>query len=160
MAHLLPILQHHGLAAETSKQPPFTEVLAELDAYLADVKGLSDDSRRLTLRTIRLVLSAVMRGGRFDPARLTAPALQQHVADLAERRSAATDRSGDLSLPLQIGVLGLTHIFNCAVVYMGVALLARTVLRSRPGIARGVSCASGIAMIAIGVVLFAERLHS
>ena len=43
-----------------------------------------------------------------------------------------TDRSGDLSLPLQIGVLGLTHIFNCAVVYTCVALLARSVLRTRP----------------------------
>ncbi|HSD20931.1 MAG TPA: LysE family transporter [Anaeromyxobacter sp.] len=44
-----------------------------------------------------------------------------------------TDRSGDLSLPRQIGVLGLTHIFNCAVVYMPVALLARVVLRTGPG---------------------------
>jgi threonine/homoserine/homoserine lactone efflux protein len=71
-----------------------------------------------------------------------------------------TDRSGGLSLPLQIGILGLTHILNCAVVYMGVALLAGVVLRTRPGIARGVSRASGIAMIAVGVLLFAERVHS
>jgi len=56
--------------------------------------------------------------------------------------------------------LGLTHIFNCAVVYTCVALLARSVLRTRPMIARGVSCASGVAMIAIGIALFVERLHS
>jgi len=71
-----------------------------------------------------------------------------------------TDRSGALSLPLQIGVLGATHILICAVVYTAVATLARTILRTRPGIARGVNRASGIAMMAIGMALFVERLHS
>jgi threonine/homoserine/homoserine lactone efflux protein len=69
-----------------------------------------------------------------------------------------TDRGGSLPVPLQIGILGLGHIFNCAVVYFLVALLARAVLRARPGLARNVSRASGIAMIAIGVLLIVERL--
>jgi len=71
-----------------------------------------------------------------------------------------TDKGGALSLPLQIGVLGATHVLNCAVVYTAVAMLARTILRNRPGIARGVSRTSGLAMMAIGVALFVERLHS
>jgi threonine/homoserine/homoserine lactone efflux protein len=71
-----------------------------------------------------------------------------------------TDPRGALALPLQIGILGLTHVLNCAVVYTAVAQLARLVLRTRPEIARGVSRASGVAMIAVGVLLVAERLHS
>jgi threonine/homoserine/homoserine lactone efflux protein len=70
-----------------------------------------------------------------------------------------TDGRGSLPVPLQIGLLGLTHILNCALVYFAVALFARMVLRARPGIARNVSRASGLAMIAIGVLLLAERVH-
>jgi threonine/homoserine/homoserine lactone efflux protein len=54
-------------------------------------------------------------------------------------------------------VLGSVHTVNCAVVYLTVGLAARTVLRARPSIARAVTRCSGIAMIAIAVVLLAER---
>jgi threonine/homoserine/homoserine lactone efflux protein len=59
---------------------------------------------------------------------------------------------------LQIMVLGLVHIANCAVVYTGVGVGARHVLRSRPAGARWVSRVSGAAMIIIGVGLVSEQL--
>jgi site-specific recombinase XerD len=90
MAHLLPILQSHGLAAAQTRAVPFAGVLADLDAYMADVKGLSEDTRSSTLRSLAPVLAAIMRRGRFEPARLTAPALERHLAGLAERYSPHT----------------------------------------------------------------------
>ena len=57
----------------------------------------------------------------------------------------------------QIAVLGGVHTVNCAVVYLAVGLAARTVLRARPSIAKAMTRCSGIAMIAIAVVLLAER---
>lgn len=60
----------------------------------------------------------------------------------------------------QIGLLGLVHVANCAVVYAGVGTAARRVLRTRPTIARAVSRFSGAAMIVIGTVLLAEHLHA
>ena len=44
------------------------------------------------------------------------------------------------------------------VVYTVVALLSRTLLRSRPGAARAVTLASGIIMVALGAVLLGEQL--
>ncbi|WP_425838185.1 LysE family translocator [Streptomyces fractus] len=59
---------------------------------------------------------------------------------------------------VQTGVLGTLHMTACAVVYLGVGVLARTVLRTRPSAARAVTRVSGVMMIAIGVVLLAEQL--
>jgi hypothetical protein len=83
MAHLLPILRRYGLAAKDSRPPPFADVLALLDAYMVDVKGLSDDTRAVNLRSLATVLTALMRRGRFDPARLTAPAGRRPAVALA-----------------------------------------------------------------------------
>ncbi len=63
-----------------------------------------------------------------------------------------------LSVPLQSALLGLTFVLMVAVVYTCVALLARKLLHSRPGAARRVTLASGLIMIALGVVLLAEQL--
>jgi threonine/homoserine/homoserine lactone efflux protein len=63
-----------------------------------------------------------------------------------------------LSVPLQSGLLGLTFVLLVAVVYSCVALLARRLLHSRPGAARRVTLASGIIMVALGMVLLAEQL--
>ena len=59
---------------------------------------------------------------------------------------------------VQIMVLGLLHVVNCAVVYTGVGLGARRVLRARPSAALWVSRVSGAAMIVIGVVLVVEQV--
>ncbi|MFF3644668.1 LysE family translocator [Streptomyces sp. NPDC002564] len=58
----------------------------------------------------------------------------------------------------QTGLLGLLHMTACAVVYLSVGVLARTVLKARPAAARIVSRTSGAMMIAIGGVLLAESL--
>lgn len=63
-----------------------------------------------------------------------------------------------LSVPLQSAVMGLTFVLLVAVVYSCVALLARKLLHSRPGAARRVTLASGVVMVALGLVLLIEQL--
>ena len=46
----------------------------------------------------------------------------------------------------------------CAVVYVAVGVLARTILKTRPSAARAVTRVSGAMMIAIGGFLLVERL--
>jgi threonine/homoserine/homoserine lactone efflux protein len=59
---------------------------------------------------------------------------------------------------IQMLVLGLVHVANCAVVYLAVGVGARTVLRARPAAARWVTRLSGAAMVVIGVALIGERI--
>lgn len=63
-----------------------------------------------------------------------------------------------LPVPVQSGLLGLTFVLLAGAVYTCVALLARTLLQSRPGAARAVTLASGIIMVLLGVVLLSEQL--
>jgi len=63
-----------------------------------------------------------------------------------------------LPVPLQSGLLGLTFVLLVAVIYSCVALLARRLLHSRPGAARRVTLASGVIMVALGLVLLGEQL--
>ncbi|MFI0905501.1 hypothetical protein ACH4TE_18435 [Streptomyces sioyaensis] len=58
----------------------------------------------------------------------------------------------------QTGLLGTLHMAACAVVYLAVGVLARTVLETRPSAARAVTRASGAMMIVIGGLLLVERL--
>jgi threonine/homoserine/homoserine lactone efflux protein len=58
----------------------------------------------------------------------------------------------------QTGLLGALHMTACAVVYLAVGVLARTVLKTRPSAARAVTRASGAMMIVIGGFLLVERL--
>ncbi|WP_055600256.1 LysE family translocator [Streptomyces aureus] len=58
----------------------------------------------------------------------------------------------------QTGLLSTMHLAACAVVYLAVGVLARTVLRTRPSAARVVTRVSGAMMIAIGTFLLVERL--
>ncbi|MFJ9924125.1 LysE family translocator [Streptomyces rubiginosohelvolus] len=60
----------------------------------------------------------------------------------------------------QTGLLSTVHLTACAVVYVGVGVLARTVLSTRPSAARAVTRISGAMMIAIGAFLLVERLAS
>ncbi|HEY8702087.1 MAG TPA: LysE family translocator [Arthrobacter sp.] len=63
-----------------------------------------------------------------------------------------------LPVPVQSGLLGLTFVLLAAAVYTCVALLSRRLLQSRPGAARKITLASGIIMVALGVVLLSEQL--
>ena len=58
----------------------------------------------------------------------------------------------------QTSLLSVVHLTACAVVYLAVGVLARTVLSTRPSAARVVSRISGAMMIAIGALLLVERL--
>ncbi|WP_326724953.1 LysE family translocator [Streptomyces sp. NBC_00243] len=68
------------------------------------------------------------------------------------------DSAAGWPVAAQTGLLGSLHMVACAVVYLGVGLLARTVLKTRPSAARAVTRASGAMMIVIGGGLLAERL--
>jgi threonine/homoserine/homoserine lactone efflux protein len=58
----------------------------------------------------------------------------------------------------QIGVLGLAFMATCAVFYLVLGSVARTVLRARPVVARTVSRLSGAAMVVLGATLPLEHL--
>jgi threonine/homoserine/homoserine lactone efflux protein len=60
----------------------------------------------------------------------------------------------------QLLALGLVHVANCALVYTGVGLGARAVLRARPTAALWVSRVSGAAMIVLGAALIGEQILS
>lgn len=68
------------------------------------------------------------------------------------------DPAGGLPVAAQTGLLGVLHMTACAAVYLAVAVLARTVLKTRPSAARAVTRASGAMMIVIGGFLLVERL--
>ncbi|MFE6520788.1 LysE family translocator [Streptomyces sp. NPDC057794] len=68
------------------------------------------------------------------------------------------DPAGGWPVATQTGLLGALHMTACAVVYLAVGVLARTVLRTRPAVARTVTRASGVLMMVIGGFLLAERL--
>ncbi|NEE13635.1 LysE family translocator [Streptomyces sp. SID7499] len=68
------------------------------------------------------------------------------------------DPAGTWPVAGQTGLLGSLHMTACAVVYLTVGVLARTVLRTRPSAARVVTRISGAMMIVIGGFLLVERL--
>lgn len=69
-----------------------------------------------------------------------------------------TDAAGSWPIPVQLAVLGLIFVGCCALVYTGVGLGARAVLRLRPSMMRVVSRVSGAAMIVLAVVLVVEQV--
>jgi threonine/homoserine/homoserine lactone efflux protein len=69
-----------------------------------------------------------------------------------------TDRHRSWPVAAQIAVLGLVFTLTCAVFYLTLGSLARTVLHTRPATARTVSRAAGAAMVVIGGVLLGNRL--
>lgn len=70
-----------------------------------------------------------------------------------------TDAQSSIPLSAQMTLLGVIHMASTTVVYIGVGLGARAVLRSRPTAATAVSRFSGVAMLLIAFGLLAEHLH-
>jgi threonine/homoserine/homoserine lactone efflux protein len=68
-----------------------------------------------------------------------------------------TDPRGNWPVAAQIGLLGALHTANCGAGYLGVGVLARSVLRSRPDAARLTTRLSGVAMVMLGIALLAEH---
>ncbi|MFJ5272023.1 LysE family translocator [Streptomyces sp. NPDC088358] len=68
------------------------------------------------------------------------------------------DSAASWPVAAQTRLLGTLHMTACALVYLAVGILARTVLRTRPSAARAVTRVSGAMMIVIGGFLLVERL--
>ncbi|WP_326763727.1 LysE family translocator [Streptomyces sp. NBC_01591] len=68
------------------------------------------------------------------------------------------DTAAGWPVAAQTGLLGALHMTACALVYLAVGVLARTLLKTRPSAARAVTRASGAMMIVIGGFLLVERL--
>ncbi|MEV6866857.1 LysE family translocator [Streptosporangium subroseum] len=71
-----------------------------------------------------------------------------------------TDPHGAWPVAGQIGVLGLAFMATCALFYLCLGTLTRTVLHGRPAAARLISRLSGAAMIGIGVWLLTDHILS
>lgn len=69
-----------------------------------------------------------------------------------------TDPGGSWPIAGQIGVLGLTFMATCAVWYLCLGTLTRTVLTGAPGRIRLVGRLSGAAMIALGAWLLLDHV--
>ncbi len=61
-------------------------------------------------------------------------------------------------LAVQVGLLGVLHMTDCAVVYSAVGTLARGVLRRRTAAARVLTVISATVMVVVGAALLIERL--
>lgn len=61
------------------------------------------------------------------------------------------------SVPVQTAILGTSHMVLSVFIYTGVALGARALLRQRPTAARFITLASGLIMIALGLLLVIEQ---
>jgi threonine/homoserine/homoserine lactone efflux protein len=105
--------------------------------------GASTDASR-----VRVMLKGAGISGLNPKALLLYFALFPHFIDTA----------GGWPVAAQTGLLSMLHLTACAVVYLAVGVLARTVLKTRPSAARGVTRISGAMMIAIGAFLLVERL--
>jgi threonine/homoserine/homoserine lactone efflux protein len=68
-----------------------------------------------------------------------------------------TDAHGDWPLPVQLGLLGLVFMLTCAIFYLCLGSLARSILRARPVAARLIARLSGAAMVAVGALLLVDR---
>ena len=68
------------------------------------------------------------------------------------------DPRGSLPIPVQLGLLGLTFVVTCALVYPCVGIAAQALLGTKPVIASTMSRVSGVAMIVVGVILLVEPI--
>ncbi|MEZ4562223.1 MAG: LysE family translocator [Thermomicrobiales bacterium] len=69
-----------------------------------------------------------------------------------------TNPSPRTPVAVQLSVLGLIHVANCAVIYGGVAVAAKRVLQARPAAARAATLISGVVLVAVGAVLLVEQV--
>lgn len=69
------------------------------------------------------------------------------------------NRVGTWPVGIQIMVFGAVHMSNCAVGYLGVGSLARSMLSARPGAIARLTRAAGVAMMVLGMLLLVERVR-
>ncbi|MFN8663165.1 MAG: LysE family transporter [Thermomicrobiales bacterium] len=59
---------------------------------------------------------------------------------------------------VQLMILGVIHVTNCAVIYGSVGVAAKRVLQTRPTAATVVALVSGVVMVVVGVILLVEQV--
>ncbi|AEF40610.1 LysE family translocator [Hoyosella subflava] len=69
-----------------------------------------------------------------------------------------TDPSGAWPIPVQIALLGALYIVTCGAFYSAVGAGARAVALTRPRVMRALPRVSGIAMVALGLVMLGENV--
>jgi hypothetical protein len=86
VAHILPHLRAAGLAP--APQPgPYASELLDYGRFLAEIRGLTDETIAMRRSTLGRVLQHTMIKGRFDAARLTAVSLQAYINQAAKTQS-------------------------------------------------------------------------
>jgi len=85
MKPFLRILQRRGIAP-APKPPPFANELGDFGAYLDEVRGVAEETRRTRLRGLTDGLRVLMPSGRFDVRKLTADAINDLVRSISEKR--------------------------------------------------------------------------
>lgn len=146
-----------GVAAAVSRSPVVLTVLTVAGAAYLVWLGITTVARPAVVHTVQVESAGSWAGQAvrgFGISGLNPKVLLLFLALLPQ----FTDVGGRWPLAIQIVALGLLHTLSCAVVYTGVGLGARTVLASRPRLARLVSRLSGTAMVTIGVALLAQQV--
>jgi threonine/homoserine/homoserine lactone efflux protein len=70
------------------------------------------------------------------------------------------DANAEWSVSMQIIALGAIHIISCGIIYLLIGFGSQRALRTRPSAAQMVSRASGIAMIAISLLLLMNQFNA
>jgi threonine/homoserine/homoserine lactone efflux protein len=146
-----------GVAALVARSPLVLTVLTTVGAVYLVWLGITTVARPSTPRVAadRGAHSWVRRAARgAGISGLNPKALLLFLALLPQFAA----RGAGWPFAAQIALLGLVHTANCAAVYTGVGATARRVLRARPAVAHAVTRCSGVAMIAIGVLLLSDRV--
>jgi threonine/homoserine/homoserine lactone efflux protein len=98
--------------------------------------------------------SIVLRGAAVSG--LNPKGLLLHLALLPQ----FVDPAASWPAPVQVGVLGVLHMANCAVVYTAVGAGAGALLRGRPRAAAALGRASGAALVLIAAGLLVQAFPS
>lgn len=69
-----------------------------------------------------------------------------------------TDTSAALPVPAQVAALGALYIMTCGLFYTAVGVGARAAALTRPRVMRALPKVSGVAMMALGVVMLGEHV--
>lgn len=69
-----------------------------------------------------------------------------------------TEANAVFSMVVQLTLLGMVHMVNCALVYIIVGYSTRKILMSRPVATRPIGLFSGVAMVIIGLLLLGEQV--
>src|SRR5919197_1511270 len=149
---LLTVIVAAGLGAVVAHAPEMLTALTAVGAAYLTYLGIAllGHPGSLPVRPVAAA-SPVLRG--IGVSGLNPKGLLVFLALLPQ----FTDAHGAWPLRVQLAALGLVFTASCGGFYTVLGFSARAVLSSRPSAARLISRLSGTAMIAVGLLLIAER---